>query len=205
MAKLDQERELEEYLYKLTQNESPYFEPADEVYTYIFRQFKIDSYGTADLIYMNCGYHDDLRLHIVELKKGPIDLAALTQIARYRQGIKHHLSLIYPDEKNRPELQVTGSLIGDSMKDGINYLIDSIPWLDCYTFKLSLESGVEFFEQCQQGDDVHWHRTDAKPANLKKFNRIMMREFAQSKREFLKWQKDWDAQKQQSNVVEFKK
>jgi hypothetical protein len=132
-------------------------------------------------------------------------LAALTQIARYRQGIKHHLSLIYPDEKNRPELQVTGSLIGDSMKDGINYLIDSIPWLDCYTFKLSLESGVEFFEQCQQGDDVHWHRTDAKPANLKKFNRIMMREFAQSKREFLKWQKDWDAQKQQSNVVEFKK
>jgi hypothetical protein len=203
--KLEAEKELETYLYGLKENDHPFFEPADEHYDHVFRQFSIPPYGIADLLYIHCNYHDGIKLHIVELKKNPLDHAAITQIARYRQGIKHHIELIFPDENKRPEVEVTGSLVGPSLAKDVCYLIDSIAWLDCHSYKLSLDSKIEFKEECVMGDGVYWQRTDASPKSLKPLSKAMMKQYAASKLDFLKWQKKYEAEKQQSNVVEFKK
>lgn len=199
------EKELEEYIYSQEMNGGPYFLPADENFDFVYRQFKLHPYGIIDLLYVDCNFHDDIRLHIVELKKDKLDTDALLQISRYRQGIKHHISLLFPDPKNRPNVQVTGSLIGTSLGDGMWYLIDSIPWLDCHTYKLSLESGVTFEQQCRQGDEPHWRLKGVNPNTLKNFYAFLMKKWAISRRDFKNWKKQWEEQKNKSNVVEFKK
>jgi hypothetical protein len=202
--KLEAEKELEDYLFTKKEGDSFLFEPACEHYDFVFRQFSIQPYGIADLVYVGCDYHSEPRVHIVEIKKGPIDLNAITQIARYRQGMKHHLKMLFPNEKKRPAIAVTGSLVGLSLADNACYVIDSIDWLDCYSYKLSIDKPVEFKEECQQGSELYWHRSDAKPGFMLHLKKAFLKEYAASKRDFLKWQKTWESE-QSSNVVEFKK
>lgn len=156
MPILENEKELENYLFELSKRTEPDFEHPLDTYGKMFRQIEIKGYGVTDLIsiYSEERYCDKksvvVHVQIIELKKGKIDLVAVGQISRYVQGIQR---IIDANDITREfkkthipiEFEITGTLVGNGVADGdVCFLIDSIPWLVCYSYNVSLNKGIEF-------------------------------------------------------------
>jgi hypothetical protein len=156
MPCLESEHELEMYLFNDDSDDHPIGLSGK-----VFRQVNLPGYGIADLIAVDfdwfCG-DVTCNIKLVELKKGAIDLVAIAQIARYRQALEDICD--YHASKRRGykihfHYNIRGVLVGEKLAHGdVCYLIDSVPWLELYTFDLSLASGIEFTEQSG------WFRTD---------------------------------------------
>lgn len=198
------ERELEDFFYTKKEDGRTVFPPTDEEYDYVYRQFHLKPYGIIDLLYIDCNYHDDVRIHIVELKKDRLDSSALIQIAKYKQGIKHHINLLFPNTERQPNIEITGSLVGTEQSgEDMCFLMDSIPWLTCYLYKISLEKGIEFKAVAKPGDGLNWYMPGESIKPLTKLKNRLVKDYARSRHEFREWQKNYDSNK--SNVVDFKK
>lgn len=144
------EEELEDYLFEVANTgRNPIDAPG-----VCLRQVNLKGYGIIDLLYVNVsheegpdgsGFHVDIT--IVELKKNHVDLSALGQICRYRQGMERYLGHFMRKEKEWITSNIYGILVGIDYADGdICYAVDSIRWLQTYTYSLSLEDGAEFKE-----------------------------------------------------------
>lgn len=158
MLMLDSEKELENFLYF---DESGIFTPTGDDYDLCLQQVSLPGYGTMDLVFIGVSPTEGtIKIHIVELKKEKLDIGAVGQIARYRQGVLRYLKSL-----NIPEsifIDVVGTLIGREFSgDDVNYLIDSIQWLDCFTYSLSLAEGISFKNQtCIGYHSIRWHSTN---------------------------------------------
>ena len=148
MAILENERELEDYI--VTETEKGVNPITDETVSYCLRQVNLGGYGIIDIVFINI-YDDpdnepELYFRIIELKKGIIDNAAVAQISQYKQGIEHYLGLKDFQIKTRVEGILIGA--GHNNNDNTCFLIDSIDWLSCYHYELTLEYGIQFKQSC---------------------------------------------------------
>lgn len=159
MAELENEKELENYLYTLVvdHNEDHPLEVSGKA----FQQVELKGYGIMDLVYLD-SYGDvprtsTVKITIVELKKGKIDLVAVAQISRYKQAIERLIERHHARD-NKPIriiIEVEGILVGSGMASGdVCYLVDSIDWLRMFSYDLSLKNGLTF--KSEQG----WYNVD---------------------------------------------
>lgn len=153
MAELDNEKELENYLFSLVVEDDE--EHPLDVRGKVFQQVELKGYGVMDLVYLSyCGESRiaTIKITVVELKKGKIDLVAIAQISRYKQAINRFI------ESNQIEtnkiipihVEVEGVLIGSGIASGdACFLADSIDWLRVYSYDLTLKNGLTF--KCEYG------------------------------------------------------
>lgn len=116
---------------------------------YTYRQFRIDGAGVADLIsfkvkrvkYANEDWHYFITGHVIELKKGEIDVNAAIQVNRYVQYLKELLS-IYDDVT----VNVIPVLIGSQTSTNPDFtsLVNALE-IECFEFKYTL-NGIIFIE-----------------------------------------------------------
>lgn len=143
--KLDREKELEDFLCNNRNEKTGYYEDVIDggLWRKEFRQFRIGSYGIADIVRLNQGISDSLEVQIVELKKGVLDKPALMQICRYKTGLARMIDKVFPDGM---EVEFSGSLVGSDIETNsdIVYVMDQIPWLEVYTFEISISTGIDF-------------------------------------------------------------
>lgn len=121
----------------------------------LHRQLNLGVYGVADLI--GCTFESDgngnglLVIKIYELKRDEIGLEALCQAFRYKKAIENFFESIeftYP-------LDISLILIGASLstKKDFIFLAQSIEYLTCFTYNLSL-SGLMFEEVDIESYDI---------------------------------------------------
>ena len=188
MANLNSEKELEDYLFGLEQDEDFPLPCSGKV----FRQVSFPTYGIADLLYidMEPAPTPTVRISIVELKVNEIDLNAIGQICRYRQALHRYINHLF---KKHPEhkkaIKCKGILVGKEYANGdICYVVDSIPWLSCYHYDLSLRNGIDFVQS--EG----WYREDEsfEPLNriTTEFASEYITQYKEGTRIRRKWKKD---------------
>ena len=134
-------------------------------HTLQFRQFEVKGYGIIDILGIDYYREPDfynITITIYELKNGPIDMKAISQISRYYIGVKRYISnLDLGRFRKRLEiyLEINGILVGSEYpNDGSCFVVDSIPWLSCYFFDIS-KSGVNFTETdgwYRENEDLKW-------------------------------------------------
>lgn len=155
MANLSSERELEDYLFNLGQTGEDF--PLS-CYGKVFRQVSFPAYGIADLLYIDIepGPTPTVRITIVELKTNEIDLNAVGQICRYRKALSQYINhLFIKHPKHTLNIEIEGILVGRQYSSGdVCYVIDSVDWLRCYHYNLSLHDGIDFEES------GGWYRGD---------------------------------------------
>lgn len=146
MANLSSEKELEDYLFGLEQDED-FPLPC---YGKVFRQVSFPAYGIADLLYINIepGPTPTVRVTIVELKANEIDLNAVGQICRYRKALLRYVDHLFEKHpKHKNNIEIDGILVGKQYASGdVCYVVDSVDWLSCYHYDLSLHNGIDFEE-----------------------------------------------------------
>lgn len=165
MAILESEEELENFIVRETESTENDTNPlTDETIEYCFRQVDLGPYGTADIIFFDVYCEEycvpELYIRIIELKKGDINLSAIAQISRYKTGLEYYI-----ENKNFcGETRIEGILVGAGYdkNDGSCFLVDSIDWLDCYHYKLSLTEGITFEQS------AGWMKENAEFSNLDK-------------------------------------
>lgn len=146
MPALISEKELEDYIVNeiSEQRVNPL---TGETVDHCFRQVAIGSYGIADIVFVDIWQGDGLPpevfITIIELKKDLITVSAIAQISRYKTGIEQYLS-----KETSIKITVEGILVGSGYAhtDDASFLVDSIDWLTCYHYKLSLSTGIFFTE-----------------------------------------------------------
>lgn len=146
MAELRNEKELEDYIVELLD---------DGVFEYIdgepFRQVSITGYGIIDILVIDVEHITSettfLHIHIIELKKGKIDLSALGQICRYRKGIINAINK-NPEIFGKYKFDIKGYLIGSEIElnGDFCYVPENIDWLSILIYELSLSQGLMFNE-----------------------------------------------------------
>ena len=151
--KFDDERELEKLIVEMNK-EQGYCAVADEVVGAMVRQVKLPGYGIADIVSV-CVDADPGGVNIVvnlyELKNTTISCRDVAQISRYYTGIKRYINNVYLARIGHSQgkggvftVSIRGLLVGGGYADNdVCYLIDSIPWLECYHFSIGAK-GVNF-------------------------------------------------------------
>ena len=147
MATIESEKELEDFIINATTFSVDETNPlTDESIEYCFQQVEIGSYGIADIIFVDIYWDEEkpeFLIRIVELKKDLINLAAIAQIGQYKAGLEHYFKKGFRQIKMRIE----GILVGSGYSDDKScFLVDSINWLSCYHYNLSLSDGINFKE-----------------------------------------------------------
>jgi len=151
MPTVDSEKELEDYLYEVTQrnfDESPLEEFAPE--GEIFRQVNIGGYGVMDLVIVSFEFPCDMysypkvTITIIELKKHKINYQALGQISKYYRAIELFMNEITGELKNPLQYDIKGILIGESVDNESDFvfLANNIEWLDLITYSIDFEYGL---------------------------------------------------------------
>lgn len=126
------EKDIEDWLFENPQ-ELPHWD--DNLITqWIGRQYSLPS-GIADLI----GLRKDNRVVVVEVKNVPINKAAILQVCRYQNDIKHALSarMDYPHMRDWNEPVVDMVLVGPSI-DGQTFSEALAVGVDVITFAASV-------------------------------------------------------------------
>jgi len=141
------EEELEEYILNSFENEENLFDLQPEL---VISQVNLGNYGIADIILVD--FNPILNLPnrvteviftVIELKKGEINLSAIAQISRYKQGVYN-----YFERDNRFTTTINGILIGDSIDYDSCFVIDSTKWLNYIKYNISIDKGISFDESC---------------------------------------------------------
>lgn len=140
------ESKLEDMLYdhlsgkKTSENIDEFF--GSETDFIVERQFNIGNYGIADIVvFKHPDYDGSMGVDVYELKKGTIDKSALTQILKYKVGIKKYADI---NDINLNEIHlylIGGSISKDSHFQFIPQAIDN---LEIYTYDIDADSGISF-------------------------------------------------------------
>lgn len=150
------EKDLETIIYETAQNKEGRMKLSErglEIRGKLLRQVRIGTYGIADLITVEINRHKDsehINITIYELKKGVLNLDALTQASRYETGIRRFIEQNYYDEDIH-FLTVNIILIGRSVEYNgdflflLNKCIDSGD-VDVYTYSYDID-GLKFERQ----------------------------------------------------------
>lgn len=172
MAMIESEKELEDFLYKTSRKDfyaSALSEFANE--GKIFRQVNIPGYGIIDLITVGFDLpqndkptYPEVKITIIEIKKGAIDHKALEQLARYRTAITRYLNRLQDNAQKEIFYDIKGVLIGKTIdKQGsFVYLVNNIEWLSLVTYSIDLENGLSLKEINKE-----WHSTTENFDSLK--------------------------------------
>lgn len=123
----------------------------------LFRQTQIGRYGITDLMGVDITVVDDqlaIQTTIYELKKGVIDINALTQLCRYMAGFKHLMEhcrdrIMSKHGLNLKHVDVNGMLIGKdiSHSNDFVYLYNQLGYrMSIYNYSIDLEGGLLFKE-----------------------------------------------------------
>lgn len=137
---LNSERELEDIIYDSLVGESlSIFD--DSTVTFVARQFRLDSYGKPDIVYIS--ESDGKKVfNVVELKKGALDLNAYAQICRYVTGVGHFFSEL---NLNLEKISIKGILVGSSIARNLCFTLNcSSDLIDFYTF--NVDDGFFFYD-----------------------------------------------------------
>lgn len=107
------EKDIEDWLYANPQSLDQSYEE-NPIVNWIGRQYQLPS-GIADLI----GVRQDRKVVVVEVKNVPINKAAVLQVCRYTDDVKHILTsrMDYPHIHNWNEPAVEMVLVGPSIDD----------------------------------------------------------------------------------------
>lgn len=153
MAKIT-EFELRDYFYEAPDRLAHLLNEEWALPCILEREVTIGNYGRIDLLRLGI-YHDGniniLKADVFELKEGAIDLNAVGQICRDRQGLTQAVfnlgGSFYPE--------VNGYLIGSKYASGdVCYVVDNIPWLQTHLYDLDLTIGLNLNKSCG------WHLND---------------------------------------------
>lgn len=143
----EREKDLEDLLYEHMENGTCLVTGDHVVEAY--RQVDSGGYGIIDLLSicvdgdMESGLGEpSLLIHVYELKNGPIKIAAVQQIARYRKAMRRALDGQKYFSGGRMQFHLIGNAI-DTESDMV-YVADSMPDLTLWTFSIDPESGIEF-------------------------------------------------------------
>lgn len=200
MPVLTSEKELEEYLFQPQDDGSFYCPVTDEYFAFGYRQYNLNPYGVIDLLYAQINeFGNAVDFYIYEIKKDRLDISSIKQIARYRQGIIHYTKEIERLHRKKRNIRVNvyGLLIGDNLDgdDETVYLVDSIPWLNWYTYDLSLKGGVSFNESSNinydSPVDIRWTRNEPlKMENHTNTTKEIMIACLKQERAYNKWERE---------------
>lgn len=183
MAIVDNEKELEDYLYneaKINDGKwSDYFTDGK-----IFRQVNITGYGIIDLLYVDFEIpeqdfdYPEVRITIIELKKGQIGYKALEQIARYRTAVERYLNALNEKNPKKFTYTVNGFLVGNEIDihSDFVYLLNNIEWLTALTYFISFDEGLilsepqrGWYDKRENFDSLKVQLTETMPAFLKSY------------------------------------
>jgi hypothetical protein len=116
------------------------------------RQLNLGAYGTCDIIISSKDdtdihpdfiMQDSLTIEVMELKKGELDVNALTQVMRYVRGVERYM------KKHHPKMRynVIPTLVGKSidLRDWV-YMIEKVEGLRVFTYEYRMD-GIRFVEQ----------------------------------------------------------
>ena len=144
IIKWDSECELEDYIYN-SMSENKRNIATDEAISFIKRQFRIGSYGVADIITGESGISDgDPSIFtIIELKKEIIKPDAIAQIIRYKTGLACFLRSLGIEEFN-----IQCQLFAPIIDDDAVFLADEINGLSVHESRFDLSEGVLLLERC---------------------------------------------------------
>jgi hypothetical protein len=153
MPILQDEQELENYLFNLYQN--PQNDNPLEISGKCFKQVRVGGYGIIDLLCIdveagwvgkNGTCPPTIHIQIIELKKGCIDFNSIGQVSRYKTAIEQYISCLPKQRKGIDVLfNISCILVGNHILNGdISYLVKHLDWLSVYFYSLSLDGGVKF-------------------------------------------------------------
>ena len=137
-----------------------------EIYSHVFRQFEIKGYGVIDILCLSLAKSCttiNVDIHIYELKNANINHQAIMQIARYKQGVERYIKnqfVTTAKRKQAANVNIYGHILGlgYASQEDICFLVDSIPWLDCF-FCAITKDGV-FFKKSSgwynKAEDFSW-------------------------------------------------
>lgn len=131
------ERDIEDWLYE-NPEALPHWEEDNPIARWIGRQYVLPS-GVADLV----GLRENSKVVVVEVKNVPVNKAAVLQVCRYQNDLKHVLSARteYPHIYGYNEPLVDMILIGPSIDDQ-TFLEAYALGVEVMTFDVSLALNV---------------------------------------------------------------
>jgi len=181
--RFEDEKELEDLIVSFHAKKK--FSPVtDEGYHKFLRQVLIKGYGVADIVAFDVFCDPggvQIRVVIHELKNRLLNEKDVSQISRYFVGVTRYFEKNYGvdfcggHEYEGPEITISikGALVGSGYDGGdVCFLVDTIPWLDCYHFVLDVD-GVKFEES--RG----WYKKD-EPDSKYKFGDFDLDEMIQA-------------------------
>lgn len=138
----------------------------------IHRQLWLGSYGKADIVCIDPTVGPEgsywFEVSIIELKKGQLDVNALTQAARYLVGLKHHLEGSRAQKEGvRHNFSYRITLVGGEINPSDWVYLSQFTPFEAYTYSLDLASGISF-EQAS----LHHYRV-MKPEFSKDFESLL--------------------------------
>lgn len=150
------EKDLETIIYETAQNKEGRMKLSErglDIQGKLLRQVRIGAYGIADLITVEINRYNDskhINITIYELKKGALDLDALTQASRYETGIRSFIKQNYYDEDSH-YLTVNIILIGRDVEYNSDFLFLLNKCMDrgdvgVYTYSYDID-GLKFDRQ----------------------------------------------------------
>lgn len=141
--KWDSECELEDYIYEsMCDNKCNI--ATDDPINFIQRQFRIGSYGVADIVTGKAGLDPEGQsvFTIIELKKEIIKPDAVAQVIRYKAGLSRFLKTLGIED-----FYIQCQLFAPKTDDDAIYLAEEIDYLTIYESQFDLSEGVLFIER----------------------------------------------------------
>jgi len=141
MPILESEKELEDYLYSFKDKDHgpDYLEYlCDE--NLIFRQVQLGNAGIADLVCVILrGDPSDgieIKVVIIEIKKGQINLQALAQVSRYKVAMHNFIDSL----KLKKEVNVSCALVGSGYgDDGAWAIVENCDWVQTIVYNITFD------------------------------------------------------------------
>jgi hypothetical protein len=159
----------------------------------MYRQVNLKGYGIADLVTVTPfhlkggkvssgrekGQNTYVLISVYELKRGPVNYAALAQAARYKTAIEELITKTHPNINAAVNIMLIGSEVDDALD--FKYVLNLLPEVRVYTYRFGL-TGL-WFEAQGLTKGEKWTLPGQSPINIS-FTRTELKDMVRLSQHF---------------------